>query len=262
MYSRVDSVFKAIADPSRRRLLDALRAHDGLSLSELCAVLPEMTRFGVAAHLDVLTDAGLVTAFKQGRRKLHYLNAVPLREIQLRWLSTFTARSADALLALRQRLETTMTDPDHVYTIVINAPRQAVWDELTCTGRPRPWLYDTVTESTWTVGDRYEQRTGDGTLMIDGQVLAVDAPARLQLGFDCHWDADVEAEIGGTLEYRLTELDARRTELVVIQTGLGPATLASARESTGEIYSDLKSALEQQAPQPTDTAGKAQRAAR
>lgn len=241
---RVDSIFRAIADPGRRRLLDALRAHDGLSLGELCEVLPQMTRFGVSAHLNVLIDAGLVSTVKQGRRKLHYLNTVPLRDIQHRWMSEFTARTADALLALRQRMETAMPETDHVYTIIINAPRQAVWDELTSTGTPRLWLYGTVTESTWTVGERYEQRTDDGTLMIDGQVLAIEEPARLLLGFHCHWDAGVQAEEGGTLEYRLTDLREDRTELVVLQAGLGPATLASAKESTAEIYSDLKSSLE------------------
>lgn len=248
IYSRihgwVDSVFKAIADPGRRRLLDALRSHDGLSLGELCEVLPNMTRFGVSAHLDLLIDAGLVSTVKQGRRKLHYLNTVPLRDIQRRWMSEFTAQSADALLALRQRMETAMPEPDHVYTIIINTPRQALWDELTSTGTPRPWLYGTITESSWTVGDRYEQRTSDGTLMIDGQVLAVEEPARLHLGFHCHWDTDVEAEQDGTLEYQLTDLGGDRTELVVIQVRLGPATLASAKESTAEIYSDLKSQLE------------------
>lgn len=237
-------MFKAIADPSRRRLLDALRAHDGLPLNQLCEVLPGMTRFGVAAHLQILYDAGLVAAVKHGRYKLHYLNPVPLREIQQRWLSEFTARSADALLALRHHLETTVSDPDHVYTIIINAPRQAVWDELTSTGVPRPWLYGTITESSWAVGERYEQRTPDGTMMIDGQVLAVERPSRLLLGFDCHWDSDVDLETGGTVEYRLTELGDGRTELVVVLTGLGPATLASAKTSTAEIYSDLKSALE------------------
>lgn len=240
----MDLVFKAIADPGRRQLLDALRAVDGLSLGELGAVLPRMTRFGVAAHLQVLIDAGLVTTIKHGRRKLHYLNPVPLRDIQRRWMSDFTARSADHLLALRHRMESPVTDPDHVYTIVINAARQAVWDELTSTGTPRSWLYGTVTESTWTVGDRYEQRTAEGMLLIDGQVLAVEEPARLLLGFECHWDAEVQVEKGGTLEYRLTDLGGERTELVEIHTGLGPATLASAAQSTPAIYSDLKSALE------------------
>lgn len=219
-------------------------APEGLALGELCDVLPQMTRFGVSSHLQVLIDAGLVSTIKQGRRKLHSLNPVPLWDIQRRWISELTARTADALLALKQRMEIPMTEPDHICTIVINAPRQAVWDELTRTGKPRAWLYSIITESAWTVGSRYEQRTGDGTLMIDGQVLAVEQPVRLLLGFECHWDAPVQAEKGGTLEYRLTDLGGGRTQLVVIQAGLGPATMASAKASTAEIYSDLKSALE------------------
>ncbi len=100
-----DAVFKAIADSTRRALLDALRAEPGLTLGQLCELHPTMTRFGVSAHLGVLEGAGLVTTIKDGRFKRHYLNAVPLQEISERWLTPLTSTTATALLRLRDHLE-------------------------------------------------------------------------------------------------------------------------------------------------------------
>ncbi len=100
-----DAVFKAIADPTRRALLDALKATPGLSLGELCAQHPEMTRFGVSSHLKVLEAAGLVTSVKDGRLKRHYLDAAPLQEISERWLTPLAATTAAAMLRLRDHLE-------------------------------------------------------------------------------------------------------------------------------------------------------------
>jgi DNA-binding transcriptional ArsR family regulator len=101
----MDEVFKALADPGRRALLDALRANDGQSLGALCEVLPEMTRFGVMKHLGVLEGAGLVVTERSGRSKLHYLNPVPIREIHDRWISNYAEPIVTGLLALRDRVE-------------------------------------------------------------------------------------------------------------------------------------------------------------
>jgi DNA-binding transcriptional ArsR family regulator len=96
----VDAVFKALADPSRRLLLDRLFERDGQTLGELCEALPEMTRFGVAKHLGVLEAAHLVVAERHGREKHHYLNPVPIRQIHDRWISKYAAPFTDALDAL------------------------------------------------------------------------------------------------------------------------------------------------------------------
>ncbi len=101
----VDDVFKALADESRRQLLDALRERDGRTLSDLCEVLPEMTRFGVMKHLRVLEQAHLVVTAKSGRTKLHHLNPVPIREIHDRWISHYAEPLVVGLLALRDRAE-------------------------------------------------------------------------------------------------------------------------------------------------------------
>jgi len=99
-----DRIFKALADPTRRYLLDKLFKRDGRTLTELESEL-EMTRFGVMKHLRVLEDAGLVVTRKVGREKLHYLNAVPIRLIHDRWIDKFTERHVSALTDLKRQLE-------------------------------------------------------------------------------------------------------------------------------------------------------------
>lgn len=101
-----DLLFKALADASRRRLLDLLHAHDGRTLSELCAHL-DMTRQGVTQHLDVLEAANLVTTMRRGREKLHFLNPVPLQAIYERWIAKFEKPRLKALSELKKRLEKT-----------------------------------------------------------------------------------------------------------------------------------------------------------
>ena len=99
-----DRVFKALADPSRRILLDRLFARDGRTLTELESEL-EMTRFGVMKHLRVLEDAGLVVTERVGREKLHFLNPVPIRLVHDRWIDKFTERRVSALTDLKRQLE-------------------------------------------------------------------------------------------------------------------------------------------------------------
>jgi len=101
-----DLLFKALADPSRRKLLDLLEAHDGRTLNDLCEYL-DMTRQGVTQHLGVLEAANLVVTVWRGREKLHFLNPVPLQEIYERWIAKFEKTRLKALSALKRRLEKT-----------------------------------------------------------------------------------------------------------------------------------------------------------
>jgi DNA-binding transcriptional ArsR family regulator len=101
-----DVLFKALADPGRRKLLDVLHANDGRTLGELCEYL-DMTRQGVTQHLDLLEAANLVTTMKRGREKLHFLNPVPLQEIYERWIAKFEKPRLKALQNLKRRLEKT-----------------------------------------------------------------------------------------------------------------------------------------------------------
>jgi DNA-binding transcriptional ArsR family regulator len=101
-----DIIFRALADPTRRFLLDLLFERDGRTLTELESQL-EMTRFGVMKHLRILEDAALVVTRRQGREKLHFLNPVPIRLIHDRWIDKYSERRASALVDLKQRLEAT-----------------------------------------------------------------------------------------------------------------------------------------------------------
>ena len=101
-----DLLFKALADPSRRKLLDLLHAHDGRTLNELCEHL-DMTRQGATQHLDLLEAANLVTVVRRGREKLHFLNPVPLQDIYERWIAKFERPRLKALDVLKRRLEKT-----------------------------------------------------------------------------------------------------------------------------------------------------------
>lgn len=97
-------VFRALADPTRRALLDSLFSRDGQTLNELCANFPEMTRFGVMKHLGVLADANLLITARQGRMKRHYLNPVPIEQVANRWISKYAARFTAALVGLDEQV--------------------------------------------------------------------------------------------------------------------------------------------------------------
>lgn len=247
----MSDVIKALGDVSRRELLDALRQQDGQSLGDLSNVLPSMTRYGVSAHLAVLERAGLVVSVRAGRRKLHYLNAVPIVELSRRWLSEYTESTASRLIALRNHLEeTTMSQPaanspDVIFVIHIRASRTRVWDELTSTNTPRAWQYDAETRSTWEVGARYDQSL-DGFVLITGEILVFDPPTHLRLTFDPRWDDTVAPEQPGVLDYTLEEItgDEPTTKLTVTVSGLTGESRYSAQRDTSQIYSSLKSMLE------------------
>src|SRR5919197_2996603 len=130
-----DRVFKALADPTRRRLLDRLFGRDGRTLSDLESDV-DMTRFGVMKHLRLLEDAGLITTRKSGREKLHFLNVVPIRLIHDRWIDKYTEPQVAALTELKTRLEQPMTSATtattvQVHRVYIKATPQAIWDAIT-----------------------------------------------------------------------------------------------------------------------------------
>src|SRR5947199_7219787 len=129
-----DRVFKALADPTRRHLLDRLFERDGRTLTELESEL-EMTRFGVMKHLRVLEDAGLVVTRRSGREKLHFLNAVPIRLIHDRWIDKYTEHRVSALADLKAQLEedgmaTKTAAATQVYELFIRATPEAVWGAI------------------------------------------------------------------------------------------------------------------------------------
>jgi DNA-binding transcriptional ArsR family regulator len=127
----MDAVFKALGEPARRRLLDRLNAHNGLTLTELCADMG-MTRQSVTKHLAVLETAELVTTLRRGREKLHFLNAAPINDIADRWIHHYDRTRAQALSDLKTALEAIpMDQTTFVYTTYIHATPEKVWNGLT-----------------------------------------------------------------------------------------------------------------------------------
>src|SRR5262249_25623594 len=174
-----DEVFRALADPSRRLLLDSLFANDGQSLGELAARLPAMTRFGVMKHLRLLEAAGLVTTRKIGREKLHYLNPVPIRLIHDRWIGKYSEPWVGALADLKVSLEGVVVDrPRHVFQVYIRTSPEQLWQAITdptFTGR---YFHRSRVESTWRPDERVSYWIDDD-LVVDGKVLEAQPPRRL-----------------------------------------------------------------------------------
>src|SRR3954454_3028782 len=148
----MDAVFKALADPTRRQLLDALFEDDGQTLSALEKRLP-MTRFGVMKHLRVLEEARLITTKRRGREKLHFLNPVPIRLVHDRWVSKYAEPWAAALSGLKQRLEDTM---EKVFEIYIKTTPERLWEAITDPEMRAKYSFGVGTRSDWTPGSRYE----------------------------------------------------------------------------------------------------------
>src|SRR4051794_5188352 len=166
----MDPVFRALADRTRRRLLDRLREQDGQTLRQLCEHL-DMARQSATQHIDVLVAADLVTVVRRGRERLHYLNPVPIREIEQRWISVFDRPRLAALSAIKDQAEEyAMTEepvPSYVYVTYIRANPQQVWRALTDADlTARFWGHANVSD--WQPGSSWEHRRGDGSGRGDG----------------------------------------------------------------------------------------------
>jgi len=192
---RVDEVFKAIADASRRLLLDTLFRRDGQTLGELQAHLPEMTRFGVMKHLGILEQAGLITTRKAGREKLHYLNPVPIQRVFDRWTSKYAKPFTRALADLKGQLEgesemSGVQNPKHVYEVYIRTTPQRLWEAITKPEFTRQYFYGSRVISDWKVGSPVVHVSDEGTPLLEGKVIEVDAPYRLVTTFAALYGAE------------------------------------------------------------------------
>jgi DNA-binding transcriptional ArsR family regulator len=186
----MDLVFRALADPTRRSLLDELFKQDGQTLSMLEERLP-MTRFGVMKHLKLLEEAGLVVTRRSGREKLHYLNTVPIQLIHDRWVSKYAERWAVGLTQLKQDLEQKEEKTmEKVFEIYIKTTRERLWTAITDTEMRRKYNFGLVVTSDWTKGSRYEG-LGGGHKILEGQNLEVDPPRKLVQSFQALWGDDV-----------------------------------------------------------------------
>ena len=180
MPPELNDVFKALADPTRRRLLDRLHQDNGQTLGELCDGI-EMARQSATQHLAVLEAANLVSTVRRGRQKLHYLNPAPLHDIQERWIDKFEIPRLRTLSAVKRRAEEPMTDkPTFVYVTYIESTPERVWDALTDADLTAEyWGHSNVSD--WRVGSSWEHRRTDGSGIADvvGEVVDSVPPTRL-----------------------------------------------------------------------------------
>jgi uncharacterized protein YndB with AHSA1/START domain len=246
MTEELEPAFRALADAHRRLLLDRLREQDGQTLGELEAALPQMTRFGVMKHLRVLEDAHLVTTRREGRRKHHYLNPVPIRLISDRWISRYAAPFVDGMTDLKYSLEATspMTAPAQVYEIYIRTTPERLWQALTDGELTKQYYYDTEVRSDLTVGSPFRYYAGDDVL-LDGEILEADPPRRLVTTFSALWSPAVAADPPSRITYEIEPMGAA-CRLRMIHDGFETET-ATYHEVAGgwsPILSGLKTLLE------------------
>jgi uncharacterized protein YndB with AHSA1/START domain/DNA-binding transcriptional ArsR family regulator len=240
----IDKVFKALADQTRRYLLDSLHEHNGQTLGELCEHLA-MARQSATQHLAVLEAANLISTVWQGRKKLHYLNPVPLHEIQERWIDKFERPRLRALAAVKRRAEeyAVVDKPTFVYVTYIESSAQRVWDALTDADLTAEyWGHSNVSD--WQVGSTWEHRRTDGSGIADvvGTVLESEPPRMLAITFGGPAEApsrvrfDIEPH-GEIVRLTVTHEDlADRSELEAASAGW-PAVLANLKSllETGHV---------------------------
>jgi len=256
-------VFGALADPTRRHLLDLLFERDGRTLGELVAAVPGMSRFGVMKHLRVLEAAELVTTRRVGREKHHFLNPVPIRRLHDRWLDKYRARAADSLLDLQRALErgaagefdrshhpkgepmTTTAAPAFVSAIYIRATPEAIWRAITESDYTLRYYYGSAVESAWTAGSPYRMTIG-GELQIEGEIVEANPPRRLVQTFHAVWDEGVKADGPTRVSWEIEDAMPGVCKVTVVHDGLvaGSATLEQVSGGWPFILSGLKTLVE------------------
>jgi DNA-binding transcriptional ArsR family regulator/uncharacterized protein YndB with AHSA1/START domain len=264
-YPAMDEVFKALADPSRRLLLDSLNERNGQTLRELCSRL-DMARQSVSKHLALLEEANLVTTVRRGREKLHYLNAAPINEITDRWINRYEEGRVHALADLKKALEDTTVDkPSFVYTTYIKTTPEQLWQALTEPAfTERYW--NITFDTDWKPGSRmtWHQR---GVTIADAEQLVVESDPYRRLSYTWHTFTpelaaalDIQddrrerlaAEHRSKVTFDIEPLDDEQVKLTVVHDDLEPGGLLVGMISNGwpRVLANLKTLLETGEPLP------------
>ena len=257
-YSHMDGIFRALADPSRRLLLDSLNERNGQTLRELGSRL-DMARQSVSKHLAVLEAANLVTTVRRGREKHHYLNAAPINEIAERWITRYEQDRVHALADLKRALEDTPVDtPSFVYTTYIQTTPERLWQALTEPAfTERYWA--TTFGADWKPGSMMTWHTR-GLTIADPEQVVVEAEPYRRLSYTWHtftpeWAASLDltedardrlaAEPRSKVTFEIEALGGQ-VKLTVIHDELEPGGLTGSLISQGwpRVLANLKTLLE------------------
>jgi DNA-binding transcriptional ArsR family regulator/uncharacterized protein YndB with AHSA1/START domain len=258
-YSHMDEVFRALADPSRRLLLDSLNERNGQTLRELCTGL-DMARQSVSKHLAVLEAANLVTTVRRGREKLHFLNAAPINEITERWITHYERERVHALADLKRALEDSPMDkPTFVYTTYIRTTPERLWQALT---------EPAFTERYWNITFDTDWKTGSpmtwhqrGVTIADAEQVVLESDPYRRLAYAWHTFtpelaaaldiADerrerLAAERRSKVTFDIEPLDDEQVKLTVVHDDLEPGGLLAGMISNGwpRVLANLKTLLE------------------
>jgi uncharacterized protein YndB with AHSA1/START domain/DNA-binding transcriptional ArsR family regulator len=258
----MDEVFRALADPSRRLLLDRLNERNGQTLRELCAGL-EMARQSVSKHLAVLEAANLVTTVRRGREKLHYLNAAPINEMSERWIDRYDRERVRALADLKRALEETpmqtMQKPSFAYTTYIKTTPERLWQALTDPAFTKRY-WGTTFETDWRIGSTVTWHHHGVTIADPEQVVLESDPYR-RLSYTWHTFIPELAEVHDELSdevlakaagesrskvtFEIEPLD-ELCKLTVVHDGFEPGSTVLELVSGGwpHVLSELKTLLE------------------
>jgi uncharacterized protein YndB with AHSA1/START domain len=236
----VDEVFKALADPTRRALLDELFREDGQTLTELEERF-SMSRFGVMKHLKQLEEAGLVLARRSGRQKHHFLNPVPIRLVHDRWVSKYAEPWVTALSDLKERME---RDMEKVFEIYIRTTPEQLWQAIVDPEIRSKYNFGAGVRSDWMPGSRLEMGGPDANgLLGDGEVLEVDPPRRLVHTMVALWNDEVRQEGVSRVTWEIEPV-ADSCRLTVVHDQLRPGANDQLFGGWPMILSGLKTWLE------------------
>jgi uncharacterized protein YndB with AHSA1/START domain len=256
----MDEVFKALADGTRRRLLDGLNGRNGQTLRDLCAGV-EMARQSVSKHLAVLEAAELVTTVWRGREKLHYLNAAPINEIAERWINRYDRERVRALGDLKRALEdTSMERPEFVYTTYIRTTPERLWRALTDPAFTRRYWGGLSLESDWEAGSAMTWVEEENGLRIaDPEQVVLESDPYRRLAYTWHTITPEHAEVHGFEELQAKMAAEARSKvsfdieqlgevvkLTVVHDGFEPGSTVLEFVSQGwpHLLASLKTLLE------------------